>query len=128
MEVLKIAIAGIAGVLFAVQLKSIRPEYSTYISLATCVILFYYGVSRLSVIVDTLNSIQSYIKISDIYIAVLLKIIGITYIAEFSSALCKDAGYSAVAGQIEVFSKLVILAVSMPVLMALLETIDGLIG
>lgn len=128
MEVLKIAIAGIAGVLFAVQLKTIRPEYSTYIGLATCVILFFYGVNRLSVIVDTLNSIQSYIHISDIYIAVLLKILGITYIAEFSSAICRDAGYSSVASQIEVFSKLVILAVSMPVLMALLETIDGLIG
>lgn len=128
MEVLKIAIAGIVGVLFAVQLKSVRPEYSTYIGLATCVILFFYGVSKLSIVVDTLNSIQSYIRISDVYIKVLLKIIGITYIAEFSSAICRDAGYQAVAGQIEVFSKLVILAVSMPVLMALLETIDGLIG
>lgn len=128
MEVLKIAIAGIVGVLFAVQLRSIRPEYSMYIGLATCVILFFYGVSKLSVVVDTLNSIQNYIQISDVYIAVLLKIIGITYIAEFSSAICKDAGYQAVAGQIEVFSKLVILAVSMPILTALLETIDGLVG
>lgn len=127
MDVLKIAIAGIAGVLFAVQLKSVRPEYSTYIGLATCVILFFYGVSRLSVVVETLNSIQNYIHISDVYIRVLLKIIGITYIAEFSSAICRDAGYQAVAGQIEVFSKLVILVVSMPVLTALLETIDALI-
>ena len=128
MEVLKIAIAGIAGVLFAVQLKSIRPEYSTYISLATCVILFYYGVSRLSVIVDTLNSIQSYIKISDIYIAVLLKIIGITYIAEFSAGICKDAGYQTVAIQIEIFGKLAVLVLCMPVLLTLLEMIQGFLS
>ena len=128
MEILKIAIVGIAGVLFAVQLRSIKPEYSMYIGLAVCVVLFYYGVGRLSVVVETLNSIQSYIHISDIYISILLKIIGVTYIADFSSAICRDAGYQAVAGQIEIFSKLVILAVSMPVLMALLETIDGLIG
>ncbi len=128
MEVLKIAIAGIAGVLFAVQLRSVRPEYAVYIGMVTCVILFYYGVSRLSIVVDTLNSIQNYVTVSDIYIKMLLKIIGVTYIAEFSSAICRDAGYQAVAGQIEVFSKLVILAVSMPVLQALLETIDSLIG
>lgn len=125
---IKIAIAGIVGVLFAVQLKSVRQEYSIYLGLATCVILFFYGVGKLSLVVDTLHTIQNYIQISDVYIKVLLKIIGITYIAEFSSAICKDAGYQAVAGQIEVFSKLVILAVSMPVLQALLETIDGLIG
>lgn len=128
MEVLKIAVAGITGVLFAVQLRSIRPEYSTYIGLAASVIIFFYGVSKLSVVVETLNSIQSYIQISDVYISVLMKIIGITYISEFSAAICRDAGYQAVAGQIEVFCKLVILAVSMPVLTALLETIDGLIG
>ena len=125
---LKIAIAGIVGVLFAMQLKSVRPEYSSYIGMATCVILFFYGVSKLSLVVDTLQYIQNYIQISDIYIKALLKIIGITYIAEFSSAICRDAGYQAVAGQIELFSKLVILAVSMPVLQALLETINGLIG
>lgn len=128
MEVLKIAVAGIVGVLLAVQLRGIRPEYSTYIGVATCVILFFYGVGKLSVVVETLHVIQSYIQISDVYLAILLKIIGITYIAEFSSAVCRDAGYLAVAGQIEVFAKLVILAVSMPVLTALLETIDGLIG
>lgn len=128
MDVWKIAVFGIIGVLLALQIRSIRPEYSAYISLAVCVILFYYGMNRLSVIVETLNSIQSYIHISDVYLKVLLKIIGITYIAEFSSAICKDAGYQAVAGQIEIFAKLVILAVSMPVLRALLETIDSLIG
>lgn len=125
---LKIAIAGIVGVLFAVQMRSVRPEYAVYIGMVTCVILFYCGVSRLTIVVDTLNSIQNYVTISDIYVKILLKIIGVTYIAEFSSAICRDAGYQAVAGQIEVFSKLVILAVSMPVLQALLETIDSLIG
>lgn len=128
MEMLKIAVAGITGVVLAVQLRSVRPEFSVYIGIATCVILFFYGVSKLSVVVETLRTIQNYIRVSDVYISVLLKIIGITYIAEFSSAICRDAGYQAVAGQIEIFSKLAILAVSMPILMALLETIDGLIG
>lgn len=125
---LKIAIAGITGVLLAVQLKSVRPEYSIYLGMATCVILFFYGMSRLSFVVETIQTMKQYLPISDVYIRVLLKIIGVTYVAEFSAAICKDAGFQAVAGQIEVFSKLVILAVSMPVLQALLETINGLIG
>ena len=48
----------------------------------------------------------------------------ITYIAEFSSSICKDAGYQTIAVQIEIFCKLTILALGMPVLLALLETIQ----
>ena len=42
--------------------------------------------------------------------------------------ICKDAGYGTLAGQIRIFSKLSILAVSMPVLIALLETMHGFLG
>ena len=50
--------------------------------------------------------------------------VGITYIAQFSSGFCIDAGYQAIAAQIEIFGKLAILVVGMPVLLALLETIQ----
>ncbi|MFP9036153.1 SpoIIIAC/SpoIIIAD family protein [Enterococcus faecalis] len=46
-----------------------------------------------------------------------------TYIAEFATGICKDAGYSTIGSQIEIFSKLTILALSMPILEALLVTI-----
>ena len=49
--------------------------------------------------------------------------IGITYVAEFSSGICKDAGYQTIAVQIEIFGKLMILVLSMPILTALLDTI-----
>ena len=53
---------------------------------------------------------------------------GITYIAEFASGICKDAGYGALGGQIEIFGKLSILAVSMPIVLALLETLQGFLA
>ena len=58
-----------------------------------------------------------------LYIQVLLKMIGIAYIAEFGSELCRDAGFGAVAGQIEFFGKLMLLAVSMPVIQNLIALI-----
>ena len=45
--------------------------------------------------------------------------------ADFAGNICKDAGYGAVAGQIEIFGKISILAVSSPIIIALLETIYG---
>ena len=54
----------------------------------------------------------------------LVKMIGITYIGQFASGICKDAGYSTRAAQIELFCKLSVMVLSMPVLMALLKTIQ----
>ena len=55
------------------------------------------------------------------YLALILKMVGITYVSEFSVHLCKDAGYGAVAAQIEMFAKLSILVISMRVLMSFLD-------
>ncbi|HEX3077524.1 MAG TPA: SpoIIIAC/SpoIIIAD family protein [Lachnospiraceae bacterium] len=121
---IKAAIIGIVGVLIAIQFKNGKSEYGMYISAAACVIITIIGVSRLEVIVDTIGKIQAYLSIDSAYFNILLRIIGITYISEFASSLCKDAGHVAIAGQIELVAKLSILTVSMPILLALLETIN----
>lgn len=121
---IKIAIIGLASVLLAIHFKNTKPEYATYIGLTACLIIFYLSIQRVEIILSTLKQIQSYIKINQTYITILIKIIGITYIAEFTSSLCKDAGHAAIAGQIELVGKLTILTISMPILVALLETIS----
>lgn len=127
MEALQIAGIGITSVLFAVWLKNYNASYSICIASVACIIIFYFSISRLHSVFMAVEQIESYIQVNGIYLTVLIKIIGITYIAEFSAALCKDAGFGAVAAQIETFGKLSILAVSMPVFLALLETIDRLL-
>ena len=72
-----------------------------------------------------LNEINSVAGVDNDYWKTLWKILGITYAAEFSSAICKDAGYQTIALQIEVFAKITILVLSLPVLSALLQTIRG---
>nr|WP_255493846.1 MULTISPECIES: stage III sporulation AC/AD family protein [unclassified Blautia] len=51
--------------------------------------------------------------------------IGITYIGQFSSGICKDAGYASTGAQIDLFCRLSVMVLSMPVLLALLDTIQG---
>ncbi len=121
---IKVAALGLITVLLAIQFKGGKTEYGIYIGAAGCMIIFFLGIQKLEIILGFLNRVQSYISINDTYISLLLKIVGITYIAEFASDLCKDAGYGAVAGQIEFVGKLTILTVSMPVLMSLLESIQ----
>lgn len=122
---IKIAVIGIVAVLLAIQLKNYKPEYSTYISLSACILIFTLGFHKLEVIIQTMQKIQSYIPINGSYITILIKMVGITYIAEISSDLCKDAGHAAISNQIELIGKLTILSISMPVILSLLDTIDA---
>lgn len=121
---IQIAFIGMTVILLSILLKGSRPEYALYISLSGCILIFYLGISRLELIINTIRKIQNYINLNQAYITILIKIIGITYIAEFSSSLCKDYGHGAVANQIELVGKLTVLATGMPILLALLDTIN----
>lgn len=127
MDVIQIGVLGVAGTLLAVQFKSGKSEYGIYISIALSLVIFFAILGKLEVMVEALRTIGSYISMDTLYIGTLIKMLGITYIAEFSSNICKDAGYQTIAKQIEIFGKLAILVMSMPILMALLETIAGVL-
>lgn len=124
MTVITIGIVGITAVLLAVQFKGVKSEYGAYLAAAAGCFIFFYGVSKLESIMDAMKQLQEFIHINRIYLTTLLKMVGITYIAEFASGICKDAGYGAIGSQIEIFGKLSILAVSMPILLALMETLQ----
>ncbi len=128
MEMIRISILGIAGILLAILMKEIKPEYGFYIIVTTGILILFFSVGKLSYVLQAWKDIQNMVPIEPGYINILLKMVGITYIGQFSAGLCKDAGYHSVAGQIEIFGKLAIMAVSMPVLVALLETIHEFLG
>lgn len=128
MTIVQVAVMGIVAVALAVQVKPLKSEYAVYMILAAGLLIAFLGVSRLEIILDTAKKIGSYIRVKNIYLGTLLKMVGITYIAEFAAGICKDAGFSALGVQIEMFGKLSILAVSAPVLLALLETLQVFIG
>lgn len=123
MNSIQIALLGVVGTLLALQFKSGKSEYGIYVSLAVSLFLFLCMLSRLEIFVQTVKKIADYIKVDAGQMSILLKMAGVTYVAEFASGICKDAGYQNIAVQIEIFTKLTILAIGMPVLLALLELI-----
>lgn len=123
MNSIQIALLGVVGTLLALQFKSGKSEYGIYVSLAVSLFLFLCMLSRLEIFVRTVKKIADYIKLDAGQMSILLKMAGVTYVAEFASGVCKDAGYQNIAVQIEIFTKLTILAIGMPVLLALLELI-----
>ena len=128
MEMIKIGLVGVIGILLAVPLKSYKAEFGTYIAIAVCLIILGYGLQYCSGAVSAMDRVREYLDDNYSYLTVLLKAVGATYACEFCAGICKDAGYGGIAGQVEMVGKLYILLTGMPVLMALLESIQSIAG
>lgn len=124
-EIVRVGFLGIAGVLLAVQFKSHKPEYGIYIGLSIGILIFWYAIRQVSAVIGQLDRIRGYLEGAESYLSILFKVIGITYICEFSAGICKDAGYQSVAGQIEVLGKLSVMIAGLPLLFAVIEQIQS---
>lgn len=127
MEVIKIGMLGVAGVLLAGFFKKEKSEYSMFISILVCIAIFFFVISKMQVVLAFVERLEALISIDSSYIALILKMIGIAYIAGFTMDVCKDAGYAAIGNQIETFAKISILVVSLPVLLTFLEMIGNIL-
>lgn len=128
MEIIRISVIGIAGIVLAILVKEAKPDYSFYLTFAAGIAILFFSAGRLSDLLGSIREIQQYLPIEKTYMDLLLKMVGITYVGQFSASICRDAGYASVAGQIELFARLSVLAISMPILTALLETIHEFLG
>lgn len=125
MSMMQIGVIGVMGVLLASQFRSTKAEFGIYISVAISILLFLCITDSLKLFVDMMRQINQYLDLGEGYLSTVLKMIGVTYIAEFCCSICKDAGYQTIAVQIELFGKLAVLGMGMPILAALIETIQG---
>ena len=126
MEIIKIGILGVAGVMLALQFKSNRPEYGLYLGIVICLVIFTFSLNGLRALLGGVKELEKYLSGSGEYMGFLLKAVGITYVCEFCASICKDAGYGAVAGQIEILGKLSVLLMGIPVLTAVIGNINAI--
>lgn len=120
---LKVGTIGVVGVLLAVFFQRDKKEYGIYMGVAVSLLIFSQIIGKLEQLIRAVSEIFAYIHMRESYLGSLIKILGVTYLAEFSADICKDSGYGAVASQIELFGKITILVLSLPILNALLQTI-----
>lgn len=128
MEGIKVIMAALAGVFLAAVLKSVKSEMTMLVAAGVSVLILFYILSGLSVIVEQLKMLQGYIGISGKYIGILVKMIGISYMTQLAADICRDNGQTAVARQLEVFCKITIAALGMPVVLTLFEVVTKCIG
>ncbi|KQL53578.1 stage III sporulation protein AD [Heyndrickxia shackletonii] len=111
----------------ALIIKEQKPNFAFLLVLFVGCAIFLFLVDQLREIIHMVQKIASNANVNTIYVETILKIIGVAYIAEFASHISKDAGQGAMAAKVELAGKIIILAMSIPILSVLIETVINLI-
>lgn len=123
MDILKIAGLALLGVFTAMLLKGSKGEFSTIAGLAMALLVCGYVVINLLGVVERIEDLWSQIADDTEFLHILLRIVGITYISDLTSGICKECGYGVLAGQVSVAGKMGVLLAGFPIFMNLLEFI-----
>lgn len=126
MDVCKLALTAIVAAVVTLALGQVKSEWGRWIGIAAGILIALSILSELSnlkVLMEQLKTVMA--DVNGIYMKLLWKALGITYLCEFAADLCRETGNSLIARQIEICGKVSVLLLGMPILLTLLETIAG---
>jgi len=127
MEIIKIAGIALAGVIAVSMVKGFKPELAIYVVIATVVVIFGIAVERLIVVFEFLQTIYDQLTYGKTFFPIIMKVLAVAYLADFTAQICKDSGENAIAGKVELAGKIVIFYLATPILLAILELINSII-
>lgn len=127
MEIWQIVGLALIVTVLSVVLKQIRPEIALQLSILAGATIFILIISKIKVIVELLQTLADQANISSYYLIIVLKIVGVAYLAEFGAQICRDAGEGALATKIEVAAKVGVIVLAIPIIVAITESLVRLV-
>lgn len=127
MDIFQIAAIGLCGVVISSMVKSYKPEFATYVIIATVMVIFIMVVAKLTVVFDFLSEIYNQISYGKNFFPIILKVLAVAYIADFAAQICRDSGETAIAGKVELAGKVMIFYLAIPVMMSVMDLINKML-
>lgn len=123
MDIIKIIGIGLIALIIILILKQYKPEFALYVSLLAGVLILLLSFDKFSGIVELLKNLASKQSLGNEFLMILIKITGIALLTEFAVSICKDSGEASIASKIDLGGKVCIIAISIPIISGLLETV-----
>ena len=117
----------IASVIACKALENDSRQLKTVLTLVIAVIFLLSTVGFVSQIISAVSSLFDAAKIDGMYIKVIFKCLGVTYLTQFAADYCKDCGENAIASQVLLAGRISVLVISLPLFKAFVEIVKSLI-
>lgn len=126
MNMLQIAGLALSAVALAVLLRQYRAEYAMALGLVVSAAILLALMPVLRETIGLLTDIASKSGVSQT-LDIIVKSIGIAFVAGIAADVCRDAGESAMASKVELAGKVAILSLAMPMAMQLMELFERIL-
>lgn len=123
MDIIKVVSFAFIALAIIVTVRKEREDLAIQISIVAGTLIFLYMISRISSVLQLLQELALKANIEFVYLDIVFKILGISYLASFCSEICRDAGEGNLASKVEFAGKILILVLAIPILMAVLQSI-----
>lgn len=124
---IKIAGFVLISLFLIIFLRDTKREFSLILTISCGVILFIAVADDFYSVAQSIYNLSSGINNVNSYISLMIKILGISLIAQFVVDLCRDAGENALASQTETASKIIILIMTLPLFETVINIVTGLL-
>lgn len=121
-ETVTAAAVCIVAAILATFLKQYCREHALLCTVAACAGIALAAGAYLSPIAESITKLFERTTLPESYLSVLWKALGICYITTIAGDLCRDCGESALARMAELWGRLSLLFLSLPLLETLLNT------
>lgn len=127
MSIVSVCALSVAAVIIALTLKPKNAEIAVMLGLCVSVVIMFALFSNIAQITDKISEITAASGISTGYIAILLKVIGICLVTEFTANVCRDSGSTSLAGTVTLTGKILVTIAALPLYSDILNVVLELI-
>ena len=127
MELARILGVGLVTAVAALLLRSSKPELSFAVTIAGSVVILLLALEPAAEAFGIFAELGARTGIDSELIKVIVKIVAIGYLVEFSAGILRDFGQDALSDKLVFCGKIVILVLSVPILESVLELLNDLL-
>ncbi len=125
--IFKIIAIGLITCLATIIIKPIRSDFSVIIAIVGGLIILFIVIDYLSSVFETFRNIIGITGLNSNLYTLLLKIIGVGYLIEFTAGICADTGNSSLGDKVLLGGKIIILVMALPIITNILQIIMELL-
>ena len=128
MEIFQLVGIAFITAVTALLLKETKPELSFAVTVTGSIILLLFAFELFRGSISIFNRIAETTGIKSSMVKIILKMIGIGYLVEFSAGILNDFGQNSVADKLVFCGKAVVLILAIPILESVLSLVSKLLG
>ncbi|MGL5642771.1 MAG: stage III sporulation protein AD [Paraclostridium sp.] len=124
---MKLVGLALVSTILCLIIKKERPEMAMFIGILTGIMILLSVTYQFNFIIESINGLASKANIPTMYISLIIKLIGIAYLMEFAIQICKDCGEGNIASKLEFGGKIIVMTMSFPILISIIDMILNII-